>query len=170
MEVSVGEKRCSGCGKTKTLGEFYRDSRKTTGRTSRCKTCMDEYARQPSSREQQKRRRADPAFRTYHTVRARRGSEETKKKKRDLELRYRYGLDGKTFDAILAKQKGECPVCGVRLTFGRGSTAAHVDHDHTTGRVRGLLCSNCNRGLGCFKDSPEALTRALQYLKENTDG
>lgn len=163
-------KKCSGCGQEKPFAAFYRDARKRIGLTSRCKTCMDEYARQPAAKERQRVRRNDTSFKTYHTVRARADCDRHKGKKRALELKARYGLDLAVFDKLLEEQQGRCPICAVCLTFGRGASAAHVDHDHETGRVRGLLCSNCNRGLGCFKDSPEALTRALQYLKENTDG
>lgn len=72
------------------------------------------------------------------------------------------------FNALWTAQRGLCAICGTTLAFPpvrRGTTnAACIDHDHTTGKVRGLLCMLCNRGLGNFKDSAEALTRAAEYI------
>lgn len=54
-------------------------------------------------------------------------------------------------------QQGHCAICG-------RSAALVIDHCHKTGLVRNLICDSCNRGLGCFKDSPEVLLRAVEYL------
>lgn len=61
------------------------------------------------------------------------------------------------------KQKGRCKICREKLT------QYHVDHDHETGEFRGLLCGNCNVGLGCFKDNIESLKRAIVYLLESKE-
>ena len=61
-------------------------------------------------------------------------------------------------------QKGVCPICSAALVFG-GRTGAHVDHDHDTGKVRGVLCCNCNPGLGHFDHDVDVLQRAIDYLK-----
>ena len=60
----------------------------------------------------------------------------------------------------LVEQDG---LCAIRRT----AFAAHVDHDHRTGKIRGLLCFNCNGGLGQFKDQIEVLNAAVRYLKEH---
>ncbi|MDQ3714717.1 MAG: endonuclease VII domain-containing protein [Actinomycetota bacterium] len=61
---------------------------------------------------------------------------------------------------MLAKQDGLCAVCQM-------APAGHVDHDHDTGKVRGLLCFNCNGGLGQFKDRIDILAAAVDYLKSH---
>ncbi|WP_328853688.1 endonuclease VII domain-containing protein [Micromonospora globbae] len=67
----------------------------------------------------------------------------------------------KEFDELLAAQGGVCAVCGV-------PDPEHLDHDHRTGWVRGILCFNCNGGPGRFRDSPERLARAITYLRGTT--
>jgi hypothetical protein len=75
-------------------------------------------------------------------------------------LRWRYGLTGVEFEAMWLRQSGACAVC--RSPFDASSP--HVDHDHGTGRVRGLLCFGCNSGIGLLGDDPERVRRALAYL------
>ena len=78
-----------------------------------------------------------------------------------------YGLEAGEYDKLLASQKGVCAICGTDTpTENHDETRPHlyVDHCHTSGAVRGLLCSSCNTGLGLFKDNPERLKAAIQYL------
>ena len=63
---------------------------------------------------------------------------------------------------MLAAQDGKCAICGTTSTGNR--KAFHVDHDHKTGKVRGLLCSNCNTGIGNLRDDIGLLNRAIEYL------
>ena len=78
---------------------------------------------------------------------------------RNWHLKRRYGISEAEFDAIKAKQGGLCAVC-------QEAQADHVDHDHVTGKVRGILCFNCNGGLGQFKDRIDRLEQAIDYLKD----
>jgi len=80
---------------------------------------------------------------------------------RDIWLRP-YGITSVEYDAMLARQGGVCAVCGTAQTDRRLA----VDHDHVTGRVRGLLCNACNRGLGYFADDRTRLMAAAAYLGE----
>lgn len=77
----------------------------------------------------------------------------------------RYGITPDQYDAIYYKQGGGCAICGRPAPReGNRWERLHVDHDHNSGRVRGLLCMNCNQGLGNFKDSAELLKSAVEYL------
>lgn len=69
-------------------------------------------------------------------------------------------------DALIAAQGGACAICREPLApyFGKG-TRTHVDHNHATGAVRGVLCHLCNQGLGKFRDDPARLERAAVYLR-----
>jgi hypothetical protein len=73
-----------------------------------------------------------------------------------------YGLTIEELDAMLVRQHGRCAICGTMTP--KGKNPWHVDHDHTTGKVRGILCSLCNAGLGFFKDDRNLLRAALNYL------
>jgi Recombination endonuclease VII len=82
---------------------------------------------------------------------------------REYMLKRRYGISQEEYNTMFQSQAYACAVCKKSdLTYH-----LHVDHCHTTGKVRGLLCSPCNVYLGCIKDNPEVLKRALSYLGEH---
>lgn len=78
--------------------------------------------------------------------------------KRDRYYIKKYGITADEFDRIWHQQHGLCANCR------QPADRPHLDHDHTTGAVRGILCHNCNVGLGHFMDDPELLLRAIHYL------
>jgi len=78
---------------------------------------------------------------------------------RDARRRRRYGITRERFDALFAIQKGLCAICSVE-------SAGCVDHDHSTGNIRGLLCMHCNAGLGLFQDDVRILLHAANYLRK----
>jgi len=78
--------------------------------------------------------------------------------------RYLYGISPEQFEALIQAQGGGCGVCGTSEWSGKGR-APHVDHDHATGAVRGVLCHHCNLMLGNAKDDPALLRAAADYLE-----
>lgn len=90
------------------------------------------------------------------------GRENTRKKhgNRGYHLKRRYGITQEDFNNLLESQKGLCAIC----EKSGGQKPWHVDHDHSSGKVRGILCHPCNTALGNFNDDPEILERALKYL------
>jgi Recombination endonuclease VII len=82
---------------------------------------------------------------------------------RNRGLRYRYGAEAdKTYERLYDEQGGRCAICR-RTPNG----AMHVDHDHTTGQIRQLLCRSCNIGLGHFRDNPVLLRAAADYIEKH---
>jgi len=81
-------------------------------------------------------------------------------------LKKRFGLSQEDYEMMLSAQSGKCAICGNPETAViRGKTLLlAVDHCHRTGEIRALLCSQCNQGLGCFKDDPGLLRRAAAYV------
>jgi hypothetical protein len=73
----------------------------------------------------------------------------------------RYKLDMASYNILVKKQNGLCAICGKNPE----KTRLSVDHNHTTGEVRGLLCRQCNTGIGLFNDKIELLSKAVEYLK-----
>src|ERR1017187_6359449 len=98
---------------------------------------------------------------TFNRYRAKH-PDRVKRQFRTWVLKTKYGLTQEQCAEKLAAQAGGCDICGTKDPGGRGNSF-HVDHDHETGAVRSLLCTNCNSGLGRLKDSPRLLRRAATY-------
>lgn len=80
-------------------------------------------------------------------------------------LKSRYGVTAAKYNELLTIQKYKCLICSTSL-LKLDNRHIHLDHCHTTGKVRGILCSYCNLGLGNFKDQIELLQNAISYLKK----
>ena len=91
--------------------------------------------------------------RSYH--------QENKDKVNHRHKLYMHDMTPEEHDALLKKQRNHCGIC--RKKFRK---TPHIDHSHKTGRNRGLLCDDCNLGLGRFKDSVRILRNAIKYLKD----
>lgn len=82
----------------------------------------------------------------------------------------KYGISQEDFDALFKQQEGRCAICDTQLkrpwTEGHRHKA-HIDHCHRSGAVRGILCTNCNTGIGLFHDDVWKLKRAVQYLEKH---
>ena len=79
-------------------------------------------------------------------------------KNADKQLRRYYGISLDQYNKMFSDQQGKCAICGK-------AEKLHVDHCHTTSKIRGLLCGRCNRGIGSFKDSITSLLNAARYLQ-----
>ena len=84
-------------------------------------------------------------------------------KKRITVLKTVYGLSEDSYRELIDRTKGVCPICKNEFDYKRYRVC--VDHNHSTGFIRGLICSRCNSGLGFFGDNPESILRAYNYLK-----
>lgn len=82
---------------------------------------------------------------------------------RDSDLRRRYGITEQDYALMESRQDGRCAICR-RIP----ASSFHIDHCHETGKVRGLLCSFCNKGLGHFRDNEQSLLAAAAYVRAAT--
>lgn len=99
----------------------------------------------------------------YHVVAHETGEFWINYKKDRAKLKYRYGITREDYNELLITQNGKCAVCEKSvLELG---LPLYIDHNHKTGKVRGLLCRKCNIGLGCFDDELSILLQAADYLK-----
>jgi hypothetical protein len=161
--ITVADATCVFCGATFTPRPGYES------RTRQCASveCRRTYRRvryaRPDVKEKEKQQRQ-----SLYQRRMAADPEGVKRKMKDKRLRSKYGITLVEYDAILSRQGGGCAICGSKQSGGRWSEQLHVDHCHDTGKVRGLLCETCNRGLGLFHDSPEKLRAAAAYLGGRT--
>jgi len=90
---------------------------------------------------------------------------------RNQDLKIRYGITLAEYDKLVSNQCGACAICGAvpceDPDAGRNQRFLHVDHDHETGKVRGLICASCNVALGNFKDDVNTMANAIEYLSES---
>ena len=156
-----GPKACRKCKVVKGPDLFPRDRGRRDGRSTMCLTCAAEttaYYRNVADPEAYRARRAAEFGRNRETYRRH-------------NLKKKFGITLEQYNEMLAAQGGVCAICGepesqVFKKTGRLYDMP-VDHDHSTGNVRSLLCNNCNHGLGHFKDSPELLRRAARYIQKH---
>lgn len=140
-------KRCMGCQQEKALDQFGIDRRNNRA-MARCKACRTATARAW--------RHSRPG---YESARYQASKPET----RERHLKRKYGVSLADYDRMLADQGGCCAIC-LAPEAKQFKGVFHVDHDHATGAVRGLLCRGCNHMLGAVGDDPKILGRAIRYL------
>lgn len=89
-------------------------------------------------------------------------------KDKNTKLKKAYGITLEEYEELLSKQNGKCAICSVdnNSKYCNKPRAFAVDHCHTTGKIRGLLCSDCNTGIGLFKDNTNLLHFAIKYLNK----
>lgn len=166
-------KVCSMCGLDKTLDLFPKHKGQKQGVYSMCKDCKnsrrrtDEY--RATERVRHKKWRSNPVNNEKQKQWSKkfRQSEKGKKAIKDDMLKRSYGINLEQYESLLKKQNGKCAICNRTHIEDKKLV---VDHCHKTGEIRGLLCSQCNTGLGLFGDNIENLNNAISYLnKERKD-
>lgn len=164
-EIIVTEKRCTKCGVLKPLSEFHRFRRSPDGYKPTCCVCNSISACEWQRKNKEKHRRSRLRYSrsekrktTRHILYA--NSSDMRERRRVENLR-KFGLTVHDYEKMFKEQLGVCAIC----EQPSGSKRLAVDHDHQTGRIRGLLCAGCNVILGRWKDSPEIAMRAHDYLK-----
>lgn len=148
MEISEG-RNCNKCGAFKPWEEFAINRLGINGRHSICKSCKNE-----SNRVKERARKASKPKETYE-------------QRRQKLLKYVYGMSQEDYDTMLQRQDYKCAICG--LSENKVGKHFFVDHCHSTGIVRGLLCYHCNTLLGMSRDNVDVLTSAISYLR-NSNG
>ena len=101
-------------------------------------------------------------FRLYMRDYCRKNRDKINENQKTTRIKRLYGITLEQFETLLKNQGGGCAICGKEKKKYRLA----IDHDHKTGRVRGILCSPCNRALGILGDSIDGLQKATQYLNQ----
>ena len=143
----IDMKTCKKCNETKELTEFY----KTGGTGSRpqslrprCRACTNKENR---AYLESRPTKTDYSYRSI--------------------LKRKYGVTMEWYNAKFKVQQGRCAICSTEEKGPKGRRFFCVDHCHTTGQPRSLLCANCNTGIGMLKDNPILVARAWTYLQQH---
>lgn len=142
-------KICPKCNITKSLDNFGTCLRLKDGKNTYCKECVRKFSKTTYSNRKSKKLKENKLWRQTN-----------KHKYKEYKLKHRYGITLEIYEQMKLQQNGLCKICNRNKELV-------VDHCHKTGKVRGLLCGKCNKGLGHFFDNKNYLKQAINYLGEN---
>ena len=141
MANSGTHKRCPICGELKERSEYWKWKSRQDGLTAYCKACFNNKNKKWMKENPEKL--------------------PTLQEKRAYSRKKNFGVSEEDYAKMLSDQNNSCAICSKEIGW-----EAAVDHCHTTNKVRGLLCRNCNLGLGGFKDNTETNRKAIAYVKD----
>lgn len=151
------EKTCNKCKFTFPVSFFHKDKR--DGYSSWCKDCRNkhhrEYHKNNKNNLEYKKRRSQQQ--KAYRARTPRSYEQRKKEW----LKSLYGMTVEDYNNLLNSQNEVCAICSQPCKTKKGLA---VDHNHITGKVRGLLCANCNGAIGMLQEDPDIIEKAKQYI------
>lgn len=155
-------KTCSKCGVTKPITEYHYKRGQTQ---NRCRTCRSEYQKQHYIKNRERERGVRKA---WYEANKSKVCQQLKEQYRENPEKFmlarklrKYGLSRESYYEMLASQKNSCAICETKFV-----STPSVDHCHSTQKVRGLLCSQCNTGLGLLKEDPAIFKSAVAYLRK----
>jgi len=148
--VINGFKKCTKCSTVKSVNEYYLKNNKPR---SNCKNC---HALEAKPRYSQNKERYNNYSKKWY--------KENPEKVKNIFLRNRYNITLEDFNEMLKNQNNTCAIC---KKDKQGERDFHIDHCHTTGKVRGILCYKCNSSIGLLNDNIETLKEAIKYLEKH---
>lgn len=159
MQKGVFKNKCLDC-----------QCRVDTG-TKRCESCHNKY--KEATLEERNKKTKEYRKKWYQNNKEK-VKEQTKKRYQSLDfnyrqkytIKYKYGIGLIEYETLVKKNNGCCAICGREQENGaKHYKKLYIDHDHTTRKIRGIICNDCNRGLGGFKDNIQFLQNAIKYLE-----
>lgn len=150
-------KKCPSCKEEKPLSDYYAAPKSTSKWkvSTECKVCT----RKRTKAYQEKNSEKVKASRQ-----ARRSTDAGRRKERERSFQRWYGISVEQVEAMITLQGGVCAICPRPISLGKYT---HVDHNHSTGKVRGVLCIGCNHLLGKASDDVSILRSAIDYLEKH---
>ncbi len=144
-------KRCRTCGEEKPLSDFYVAASCVGGRKPDCKSCKPRAHNKTYA--ELRKERSDALRKARHA--------NNPLARKDASLRAKYGITLEDKRTMYIDQNGRCAICKEGYDFG----VLFVDHCHTQGHVRALLCNRCNAGIGSLQENPDLLRVAAAYIE-----
>jgi hypothetical protein len=170
-------KICSKCKRELSITEFYKNKSRKDGLNFWCKKCqlkcnnfyhqkhkekINEYKKEYRKEHKKEIKIFQKKYRQKHKDESKRYREEHKEELKEYDLKRKYNISLKDYNFLLQKQNYKCAVCNKVFQNGKNT---HIDHNHKTGKIRGLLCGKCNKGMGLFEDNLILLEEAIKYLQ-----
>jgi len=153
QRYNISMKICSNCNKLLDKSQFNISKTNKDGLYSYCKLCAKIISKNWRTKNKKHKAAYEKNWR-----------ENNREKHRAIKVHYKYGLCEKELNSMLLEQNYSCKICG--MSQSEMKKALCVDHCHETGKVRGLLCDNCNKAIGLLKDSVRLLNNAITYLSK----
>ena len=166
-------KQCVECKKTKpaTVEYFYRCTAAKDGLNSWCKQCNSKACREYNQTKEgiATRRKYQRSEKGKQTQKRYAATVNGRRSRRNNSFKSKYGFTLEQYEQMFIVQKGLCAICTKPETAKNryGLRFLAIDHNHSTGKIRSLLCDRCNRMLGFAKESPKILRAAIEYLELN---
>jgi len=154
----IGKKICGKCKQERSLTEFNGDKNSPDKKSWQCKKCRADYRRSERVRARTS---------VYNKKYAKENLDLIRQKERRNNLKYKFGLTVQQYDKMFQDQGGECKICSIAQSQLKKKLC--VDHNHDTGRIRGLLCDSCNRAMGLLKESIPVIEKIIDYLKKDAE-
>jgi hypothetical protein len=169
------QKKCTKCGEVKSADKFQKDHRYKSGLFPQCRDCKNSGYRKhyQENREEIKAKKLGEYYADRENIlKQRKVNYESdldlyRHRNRIQNLKQNFGISLEEYQRMFDAQGGVCAICGKPETAksNRGEVKLlAVDHDHRTGKIRGLLCAKCNTGVGNFDENESLLVKAIRYL------
>lgn len=156
------KKYCPKCKQSKSLSEFNKGKYAKDGLQYKCRECSKKYYQINKIRIDKRNKEYGQIHKIekakyYEKYRK---TDVGKKARRGAHLKHSYGITLEQHKQMYIRQNGCCAICNMPVEYSK----IHTDHDHKTDKVRGLLCHNCNAGIGMLKENINILRNAISYL------
>jgi hypothetical protein len=152
-------KICKKCGVEKSLDDYYIHNGMKDKHLNTCKKCDNKKTREYQIEHKDQMAKYSEKYRLKYI-------ETYADYARNTKYKQNYGITIEDYNKMFDDQNGLCAICSNPESKGR-SKHFHVDHDHLTGKIRGLLCSTCNTALGKFNDDINLINKAIKYLQKH---
>jgi hypothetical protein len=154
--IQVDRKTCNKCQVTKPIEGFFKDAAMSDGHSTICKECKRQNVYAWREKNKEKYNADQRAYLAAHP-----------EMRYGVEIKRRYGCTLEQYNEMLVKQEGKCALCDTLHNPAIKKGRLYVDHCHSGGQVRALLCGACNSMLGYAKDDPAVLAKAIDYLAKH---
>lgn len=138
----------------------------------KCENCLTYKKNSREGHDKELAKERSRVWRLENLERSRENSKKYQKEHPEQLLKWqlkKYRLTLQDHEKLLKRSNDRCEICGSK-TSTKGKSRLSIDHDHDTGKVRGLLCNSCNLGIGHLRHNSNLLLKAIEYLKIRTNG